>query len=69
VLKLLTELHKEKKLDNVRKLCYEARTFSVISHGEDSTIHTKIKNICDAADDYNKLSSVLDSLLSRDDND
>ena len=66
-LKLMRELHKEKKLDNVRKLCYEARTFSAISHGEDSTIHAKIKKICKAADDKNKLSSVLDRLLSGED--
>ena len=67
VLKLMRELHKEKKLDNVRKLCYEARTFSAISHGEDSTIHAKVKKICEAAGDENKLSSVLDSLLLEED--
>ena len=66
-LKLMRELHKEKNLDNVRKLCYEARTFSAISHGEDSTIHAKIKKICEATDDKNKLSSVLDSLLAGED--
>ena len=57
-LKLMRELHKEKKLDNVRKLCYEARTFSVISHREDSTIHAKVEKICKAAGDENELSSV-----------
>ena len=57
-LKLIRELHKEKKLDNVRKLCYEARTFSVISHREDSTIHAKVEKICKAAGDENELSSV-----------
>ena len=66
-LKLMRELHKEKKLEYVRKLCCEARTFSAISHGEDSTIHAKIKKICEAAEDKNKLSSVLDSLLLEED--
>ena len=66
-LKLMRELHKEKKLDNVRKFCYEAQTFSAISHGEDSTIQAKVKKICEAANEENKLSSMLDSLLSGDD--
>ena len=44
VLKLMRELHKEKKLDNVRKLCHEAQTFSAISHGEESRLNNPCKN-------------------------